>query len=243
LTDGIIFVDDPEYPPVASLDSGGQQVGWAPDFDAAIGKVLGVKVVVQQAKFAATLTGVQAGRYDSAPANDTPDRQKTFDFVDFLTGGSDLLVKAGNPDGLDINGLCGKTVAVAQGTEQAVQVLPGLSSTCTTAGKAAIQVSQFPDENTAQLALTSGHVQAVIGDTGTLAYVALQSPSQFEVTSNPIVEGFEGFMFRKGDPLVSIVAQAIDSLISDGTYATILKKWNYYGTLALPKAEINGQAG
>ena len=63
-------------------------------------------------------TGVQHVDVLSA-MSDTPERQKSIDFVDYFTAGTSILVKKGNPQKINsLDDFCGKTIALQRGTTQ-----------------------------------------------------------------------------------------------------------------------------
>jgi len=72
-----------------------------------------------------------------------------------------------------------------------------------------------------------------------LAAVAA-APQAFEV-AQPFVRNPNpgGVAFPKGSALVQPVNEALNLLIKDGTYATILKKWSL-SSIAIGRSQING---
>src|SRR5438876_1954730 len=122
---GVIKVgSDIEYPPVESYKEGTKQdEGLDVDIANAIGEKLGVRLqFVDDTDFAGIITALRAGRFDiiMSAMNDTADRRgKGVDFIDYFRAGTSIIAKKGNPQGLQtLDDLCGKTVAVQQGTIQ-----------------------------------------------------------------------------------------------------------------------------
>ena len=83
-----------------------------------------------------------------------------------------------------IFGLCGHTVAVEKGTTQ-LDDSTAQSKKCTDAGKPAVKVSAFPDQNGANLALSSGRAEVGMADSPVAAYQVKLSNGQFMLSGQP----------------------------------------------------------
>jgi polar amino acid transport system substrate-binding protein len=235
---------DPSYAPNEFFDTDNKTIiGMDIDLANAIGQKLGLKVDVQQSSFDAIIPGLASGKYDMALSSftDNKEREKTVDFVTYFTAGSSLMVKSGNPEKLSASddSLCGKKVAVEKGTVQEDPDLPDRSKKCTDAGKAAITAQVFPDQNGANLALSSGRADAVLGDSPVIEYAAKQSNGQFEVSGESYDNAPYGIAIPKNNGLATPVLEAVKALIADGTYKKVLDKWGVAdGAISDPK--ING---
>jgi len=75
-------------PPFESVE-GGKIVGFDADLAAAVGEQLGLTLKMEDGSFDALISGLQGGRYNLVISNlyDTPERQKSVDFVDYLHDG------------------------------------------------------------------------------------------------------------------------------------------------------------
>jgi polar amino acid transport system substrate-binding protein len=86
----------------------------------------------------------------------------------------------------------------------------------------------FEDTNAAKQALVNDQVDAILADLPTAFYI-----SAVEINDSTIVGQFQatgdqeqfGMLFEKGNPLVTCVNQALQSLKDDGTLASIETKW------------------
>ena len=89
------------------------------------------------------------------------------------------------------------------------------------------------------LALQSGAIDAYFGDTPVVVNYATSKPDQFEVSSVPPLTGIkEGISVPKDKMgLRDAVVAALKSMIDDGTYNTILKKYNV-DTGALKSSDV-----
>jgi polar amino acid transport system substrate-binding protein len=207
----------------------------------AIGDTLGLKVDVKNATFDSIIPGLASGRYDLSVSSftDSKEREKTVNFVTYFIAGTSLMVKKGNPDGLAPDALCGKKVAAEKGTTQADDDIPARSKTCTTAGKAAITPLIFPDQSAANLALSSGRAQGVLGDSPVIEYQVKQSEDAFELSGTSYDTAPYGIAIPKDNDLSEPVLAAVKKLMADGKYTEILKKWGLEdGAITDPK--ING---
>jgi len=103
-TAGVInIVTDFPYPPMEMFDANQKLTGFDYDLAQALGAKLGVRMDMQQQVFASIIPSLLSGKHDIiiAGMNDTPERQKTIDFVDYFHAGFSILVLAGNVHCID----------------------------------------------------------------------------------------------------------------------------------------------
>src|SRR3954452_18682103 len=159
---------DATYAPDEFIATDGKTViGMDADLAKAIADVMGLKATVTNQPFDSIIPGIAAGKYDLGMSSftDTKDREKTVDFVTYATAGESVFVNAdGGPTINSINDICGLKVGAEKGTTEADDAT-AQSKTCTDAGKPAVEVSVFPDENGVNLALSSGRIEAGFADT------------------------------------------------------------------------------
>ena len=179
--------------------------------------------------------------------SDTLERQAKVDFVDYHIGGSQMIVAKGNPENIvDAASLCGKTVIVQNGTIQ-IDLVGTMSADCEAAGNAAITVTTLPDAPLMENALRAGQGDAVMMDSLVAQGAAAKAGDgeYFEVVNdaaapNGYDAGFVGIAILKKDTaLRDAIQAALQSLIDDGQYATLLEKWNMASN-AVSSASING---
>jgi polar amino acid transport system substrate-binding protein len=216
-------------------------IGLDVDLANAIGQVLGKPVKIVNAPFDSILPGLQAGKYDLAMSSftDTKDREKANDFVTYFTAGTSLMVKKGNPEGLNPDALCGKKVAAEKGTTQSDEDVPARSKACTDGGKPAIDLLIFPDQGGANLALQSGRADGVLADSPVIAYQIKQTNGQFESVGQPYATAPYGIAVQKGKGVAEPVLAALKSVQSQGVYTKILEAWGETAG-ALNTPGING---
>jgi polar amino acid transport system substrate-binding protein len=160
-------------------------------------------------------------------------------FVTYFQAGESFYTKA--QGGTSINSIadiCGKTISVEKGTtEQADAQAQGKK--CKAAGKPAVNVLVFPDQNGANLAVSSGRAQLGFADTPVAAYQVKLSGGQFKLVGAAYSTAPYGFAFPKKSTLDTAVLAAVRVLMKNGTYSTILKKWGLTAQ-AISDPKING---
>lgn len=167
-------------------------------------------------------------------------REKVVNFVDYLTAGIQFFSKVqGGPTITSVASSCGLRVAVQSGGYEQT-VMAAQTKKCAAAGKPAPQVSVFPNQNSANLALLSGRVDTAFADSPVAGYQVKLSSGKFTL-SGP---SFENAPFGIAIPTSSAgfekaVLGSLKGLIADGTYGTILKHWGIQ-TSAISAPTING---
>jgi len=196
---------------------------------------------VSNQPFDSIIPGLSAGKYDLGMSSftDTKDREKTVDFVTYATAGESFFVNAdGGPTISSLDDLCGHKVGAEKGTTEADDAT-AQSKTCTDAGKPAVSVSVFPDENGVNLALSSGRIDVAFADTPPAAYAVKQSDGKFKLTGPSIANAPYGIAMAKDSGLAQPVLAAIKALMADGTYAKIFDYWGLSGA-KIDNPTING---
>jgi polar amino acid transport system substrate-binding protein len=220
-------------------------IGFEVDLAKAIGRKLGVDMAYQDMAFGSLITSLQSGRIDMTIAgmNDTKERQQQIDFVDYFSSGITIMVQKGNPEGITgPDGLCGKNVAVVQGTSHQT-FAAAQSDRCVKAGKPAITVTATDSDTQNQNQLRTGRVAAILNDLPSAAYISKTAGdgNTFEVVPGPPIDGGPyGIGFAKTNvALRDAVKQALGELMADGTYQQILQSWGV-DQGALKEPAING---
>jgi len=216
-------------------------IGMDPDLMKALAAVMGLKVSVINVTFEAIIPGLAAGKYDIGASSftDTKEREKTVDFVTYLTAGSSIYVKAsGGPDITSLDALCGHKVAAEKGTTQQ-QDIATRDKKCKTEGKPGVTAEILPDQNGVNLALSSGRADAAMADSPVAAYIVEQSSGQFKVSGGPFPPEPYGIAIPKNSGLTQPVLDGMKALIDDGTYKKILDYWGLSAG-AISNPQING---
>jgi polar amino acid transport system substrate-binding protein len=242
---GVLKVgSDVAYAPVEFFDTDGKTIiGVDPDIAKALEGQLGIKLTFQNATFDGLITALRSKRIDviMSAMSDTPERQKSIDFVDYFSAGTSILVQKGNP--AKINGLddfCGKTIALQRGTTQD-DVATAQQAKCQTAGRP-LKVLKFDRDTEALLQVKQGRAVADMNDFPVAAYSAKTSGGgkDFEVVGEQLEAGPYGIGLRKEDTqLRDALQKAMQAIIDNGEYAKVLEKWNVKQG-AVTTATVNG---
>ena len=231
---------DASYAPFELVGQDGDSiVGFDPDLGAQIGKLLGLRVKFSQVAFDGLIPALQSGRFDLVMAgmNDTVERQRAVDFIDYFhIDKLGMIVPKGNPDGIHtLMDLCGKTVAVQKATAQ-LEWVQQKSKKC---GKP-MNIAVFPAETDAQLQVRTRRAAADVTDYTVATYVAGSAGGKgFGVVPTPYVDALHGIAVAKDQTqLRDAVQQAVQRLMDDGTYASLLKRWDLHD-IAIDRATID----
>ncbi|MET0899031.1 MAG: ABC transporter substrate-binding protein [Mycobacterium sp.] len=226
-------------------EDGKTPIGYEVDLAKAIAAKLGVETSYQDMAFGSLITSLQSGRIDMTMAgmNDTKERQQQIDFVDYFSSGITIMVQKGNPEGITgPDTLCGKAVAVVQGTSHQ-KFAAAQSEKCLQAGQPAVNVTATDSDTQNQNQLRTGRVAAILNDLPSAVYISRTAADgeAFEVVPGPPIEGGPyGIGFAKtSSALRDSVEQALGQLMSDGTYTQILTSWGVEQG-ALKEPAING---
>jgi polar amino acid transport system substrate-binding protein len=225
----LVVAADASYAPDEFLAADGTTVqGMDADLAQALGKELGLSVKVENITFDSIIPGLVDGRYDLGMSSftDTKDREKQVNFVTYFSAGTSFFEKAsGAPTVTDLSSLCGLKVSVESGTTEQTDA-QGQSKTCTSAGKAAVDVESFPTQSAANLALSSGRADVSMADSPVAAYQVKQSNGAFKLVGTSYGTAPYGIAVPKTDGTLDLAIQdALKALISNGTYSQILTKW------------------
>ena len=236
----IVFGTDASYPPNEFTDTDGTTIiGMDVDLGTAVAQKLGLTPEFQNSTFDGIIPGISAGKYEigmsSFSIND--DRVKEVDMVSYYSAGTSLGTKTGNPDGVNIDDLCGKAIGVQTGTVQA-EDLAARNTACTTSGKAPIAITQLTAQTDVTLALTANRIVGMLADSPIVAYAAKTTDGAVEATGEPYDTAPYGIVLakNKGD-FGKAIQGAVQALIDDGSYKTILDKWNVADG-AVPTSEL-----
>jgi polar amino acid transport system substrate-binding protein len=237
----LTVASDASYAPNEFIGPDGHTViGMDPDLMKAIGALMGLKVKIVNAVFPTIIPGMVAGRFDvgASAFTDTKEREKTVDFVTYLSVGESFLTKVkGGPKPNTLPDLCGLTVSVESGTVEKDDATKQ-NAKCRAAGKPAIKLLIFPDQNGANLALASGRAQVDFADSPIIAYQVRHLG--VNVRQGPTFGTAPyGLALPKGNGMAKPVLDALKELMTNGTYQAILKKWTVQAA-AINNPKIDG---
>jgi polar amino acid transport system substrate-binding protein len=227
---------DATYPPMEFFGPSDNTtvIGADADISKALGQIMGLTAKVQNTPFDSILPGLTAGKYDLGISSftDSLDRQKTNDFVTYAQAGTSFYASADsdvNPATLD--DLCDSSVAVEKGTTQQEDAEAQ-------AKKCNVDVQVYPDQNGANLAISSGRAELGMADSPVSAYIVEQSDGKFKLGQAYGVAPY-GIAMKKGSPLAQPLLDAVKALYADGTMQKIFDYWHLPDT-AISNPQING---
>ncbi|GAA3748435.1 ABC transporter substrate-binding protein [Streptomyces tremellae] len=222
----------------------GRQTGMLPEMVTAVAQVMGLKAQVSDVDFSSILTGLQARRYDIGMGEYFvyPDRLKVADFVTEWSNHDSFVVdEASSYRPRSLADVCGKRIAVLSGSS-GPPAMESARTKCAAAGAPAPQVQTYSVMSGAVLALTSLRVDAVL--TGHEVGVALKQDG-VAIKATGSVGGGPTATAVSRDPgdagLAEAIAAAYRTLIKDGTYRAIHKRWGTeYGAIKKPTVYRRG---
>lgn len=227
------------YPPNEFKDAGGKIVGFDVDLMNAVASTLGLTADFREADFAKIIPSIQQGTYNVGMSSftDTKEREKSVDFVDYFSAGTQWAQKPGA--GIDPVNACGKKVAVQATTVQETEELPGKSKKCVDAGKPEIDIVKFDSQDAATNAVILGQVDAMSADSPVTAYAIKQSNGKLEPAGGIFEAAPYGWPVKKDSPLAQSLLKALEHLIASGDYKTIAANWGVEQGM-IDKPTING---
>lgn len=172
-------------PPTTFVGADGKtSLGLNADITRALVRIMGIDAELTSVPFDGIIPGLASGKYPWSMASMSPtaERLEVLDMVAFTKGGTSIAVPDGNPEELTVDTLCGVRMAVGVGTIQATRQLPDFSKDlCESQGNEAIIPVEVPNPNQALLALSSGRVDAFMGDGVPLSYAEQVNSSEFDI--------------------------------------------------------------
>ena len=222
-TDGKITIGTKYDQPLFGLMN--PQTNKPEGFDVEIGKIIAAKLGLsedqiewKEAVSANREPFIEKGEVDLVIATYTinDDRKKVIDFGGpYYIAGQDLLVLAGNPDGISgIDDVKGKKVCSVTGSTSEENLK-----------KAGVEVLATDTYSNCLEPLRSGEVVAVSTDNVILAGLADQNEGEFEVVEKPFTEEPYGIGLKKGDDAFrGFVNDTLEESFTDGAWAAAWEK-------------------
>ena len=222
---------DIEYSPMEFFDPADPKkpIGFDVESYQAVVKKLGLTENIVNTGFDGLIPALQAGRCDivwtALYINDT--RLKVADAVPYFKSSHQVMVPAGNPQGIKSESdLCGKTISIQSGglVEEASKAA---SDKCTAAGQPAIKVQGYPKVPDELQQIVLGRVDAVWETDTAVADFRLKNPGKYDIAYTVPGEFTYGIYFGKGKADVgAALTAALKALKDDGTLASLATKYN-----------------
>lgn len=229
---GEIVVAGDTHPPYRTIEEDGTFTGIDPDLQKALAEQLGVPFTIKTASgLDAMLTGMLSGRYDgfNGPVRATPEREKDFDAIVWMTTRTSYLFPAANKAQFpDSSAICGTRVAGVTGSVTETQ-LDRLNQWCTEQGKKAAQFIGLEDTNSTILALNSGRAD-VVGTTQASAIDLLAAqPDEYGYVMQTDEQGAGvdqlAMFLPKGTGLTEPMLAAFQAIFDNGEYEKVMSTY------------------
>jgi polar amino acid transport system substrate-binding protein len=232
----------PNYPPMDFKDPATNTLtGLDVDLGNALAERLGVKIKWQETAFEQMVSGLVTKRFDIilSGMTDTAERQKSVTFIDYFASGPQLYTLTKNTQINELTDLCGKKVGTSRRTTWPAEIAAWSKANCEAAGKPAIEVIGSEGSADARAQLRQGRLDAAMQGSETIPYLMSQEKDAYKPIGEAISKQFTGLGVSKANPeLAAAIAEAMQSMVDDGTYGKILKKWNLERG-AVTKVETN----
>lgn len=223
----LTYATNTSFPPFEFMKNN-ELVGFDIEMGALIGTKLGLVPTPMIMSFDGMLPALQGGRVDIVNSgmyiNDK--RKEQAFLVPYLRIGQEITVRKGNPAKINSReDLCGKRIAVATGTIQETTAHKD-SETCTKAGKAAIEILNFPDGNSV-VALRQGRADAYYAATPAAVLLVNTYPADFEIAGKTFdANTLLGIAVPKDRAdLKEAIEKALEAIRADGSLAKVAEKY------------------
>lgn len=229
-----------DYAPNEYIDEHGKPAGMNIELATAAAELMNVEIDIVRMPFPSQIPGLSAGRikigWETFTVNE--ERLKQVDFVTFMQAGTVVATKPENKEKFAAkNSLCGAKVAVQTGTS-ADFAADKLDADCKAANLSPIQKSIYPEQKDTIQAVLTDRTEARLDDSTSAGYYELTSGGKLVIAGESYYTAPLGVAIAKGDKeTAAMLEAAFRELMSNGTYETILKKYNMT-TSALQKPEI-----
>lgn len=230
----------PNYPPMEFRDPATSTLsGFDIDLGEAIGRKLGVKIEWQETSFDQFMPSISTGRVDAILSGftDYASRHETATFIDYLRSGPHFFVQQSRAaEFKDMAAFCGKKVGASRRTMFPAMITAWSEKSC--GGNPVVFVGTDGSAD-ARTQLKQGRIDAAVQGNETLPYIMDLEPGAYAPVGTVIAQQFTGIAVPvKEKALQQAMLEAVDALIADGTYRTLLAKWKLSDN-AIEKATIN----
>jgi len=208
---------DPTLQPMEYIENG-KVIGYDVDLATFLGKELGAQVEFKNIIFDDLFVSLENKKIDMIISAVTinSERQKKYDFSDeYLNAGQVIIVKRLDNSIRSTSDLKNKRIAAQKGTTNEEEAKKYTSDNL---------IIRFPDFEQATKALVNGNVEALFTDLPNAKGITLTNPS-LKIASDPFTNEYYGIVFRKGDPVVKPINDALSALRIKGILTDLKQKW------------------
>lgn len=226
-------------PPEGFKTEAGGLDGYEVQLVNAIGGVLGLEVDWQVSDFASLIPGLNSSRFDLATGQIgiTKERSEIVDFVTLvMTSQSFATAKDSDIKDITIEDLCGRNVAVMQGSRQQ-DFGTEQSKDCEKNGKPAVNLSVFQNTNDSWLSMRSKRTDIYWAGSTNVSYL-VNSSDDAQIAGQHLTPYPTGLAMDEGSEMGPAIEAALQHLVDDGSYGKILQEWGIQDS-AITRAELN----
>lgn len=211
---------EPTFPPFEMKDNAtGALQGFDVDLINAIGEAAGRPIELVSLPFDGLIPALQSKTLDAVISGMTitAERAKTIDFSrPYFKAGLAIAVRDGTDDIQGFDDLKGRAIAVQIGTTGAEQA----------AAIDGAKISTFDSASLALQELVNGQVDAVVNDLPVTLYAINEASLQgVKVVGELLTEEYYGIAVPKDAAALATINTALDTIIQNGTYDDIYRKW------------------
>ena len=197
----------------------------------AVAKVIGVKLVSHiVTTFSELFPAITTGRAEMefTATFDSPTRYKLDYFVDYFRTGTQLYIPRSEAHTYrSVSQLCGHTIAGETGTLYQPNLTAAFKKICKgRKGLSFVNVPGIPEQNTE---MQEGRAQAAVAGPESVDYLQITNPGQYQRIGPTFYPTYYGVTLPNsafGRQLGHVVQLALDTIIKNGTYLKILKKYD-----------------
>ena len=221
---------DPEYAPLEYYENGsdGEITGFDADAVRALADHWGVEAKFEVTSFDGLMPGLQSSRCDFIFGGlyMSEERLQVADAAPIMNAGPAALAAPGLAAKLsEPEDLCGLRVVTQAASSNSASVA-ALSEQCVADGEKAIEQAEYPKTAETVLAVLNGKADVLVETNVAAAYMATQNDGKLEVAGVFDPDTTFGVFTRKDDKLSPAVAEALQALYEDGTWAGIAEEYN-----------------
>jgi len=211
---------EPAFPPFEMKDEAtGDLTGFDIELMTAMGEAAGREVKFITLPFDGLIPALQSKTISAAISGMTitAERAQTIDFSrPYFKAGLAIAVQEGNDSIKSLDDLKGKRIAVAIGTTGADQAAQVEGAT----------VSTFDNSPLALQELLNGRVDAVVNDLPVTLYAIREANlTGLKIVGELVTEEYYGIALPKNSENLEAMNTALETLLENGTYAEIYRRW------------------
>lgn len=221
---------DLTYPPYNYLQNNAP-AGFDAEFMALLAKKLDLKPQVIDTRFSSLILGIKMHKFDviASTLYVTPERAQQVAFLPYMKTGGALMVESQSSFSPKTpEDLCGKRVSSIRGGAWIANLAKVSSTYCQPKGLGPIDVREFPTSPEATQALLSKAVDVQYEDAAVAKATLEKTGQRLKISSTsviyPVVVGLA--LDKDNSALLADLKQAFTAVVKDGSYATLLKKYN-----------------